>query len=97
MVDPDAALACYDRALALWRGEAYLDFGDAAFAVTERIRLAELRAYARERRFGGPCGSRGWMRAHPPMPVPGRNGAGKTSGSKEMEGQNESDKWGCLG
>jgi DNA-binding SARP family transcriptional activator/WD40 repeat protein len=45
-----AALECYDAALALWRDEAYLEFGDAPFAVGERIRLAELRALARERR-----------------------------------------------
>ena len=50
IVDGNATIARYDQALALWRGDAYLDFGDAAFAVTERIRLAELRTYARERR-----------------------------------------------
>ena len=48
--DPSAMLSCYDAALALWRDAAYLDFGDAPFAVGERIRLAELRALARERR-----------------------------------------------
>jgi DNA-binding SARP family transcriptional activator/WD40 repeat protein len=48
--DPEAALARLDSALGLWRGEAYGDFGDAAFAVSERLRLAELRALARERR-----------------------------------------------
>jgi hypothetical protein len=36
--------------LALWRDEPYLEFGQAAFAVVERVRLAELRAWARERR-----------------------------------------------
>ena len=48
--DPRSAIQSYDMALALWRDEAYLEFGDAAFAVTERIRLAELRASALERR-----------------------------------------------
>ena len=48
--DARAAIALYDEALGLWRGEAYLDFGDAPFAVGERIRLAELRSHARELR-----------------------------------------------
>ena len=46
----EAALALYDRALGLWRDEAYLDFGDAPFAVSERIRLSELRSRTAERR-----------------------------------------------
>jgi DNA-binding SARP family transcriptional activator/WD40 repeat protein len=48
--DAAAALARYDAALGLWRDEAYLEFGDAPFAVAERVRLAELRSLARERR-----------------------------------------------
>jgi DNA-binding SARP family transcriptional activator/WD40 repeat protein len=47
---PETAMGRYDEALALWRGEAYVEFGEAPFAVHERIRLAELRALARERR-----------------------------------------------
>jgi WD40 repeat protein/DNA-binding SARP family transcriptional activator len=48
--DREAAISCYDTALALWRDEAYVEFGDAPFAVLERIRLGELRALAREQR-----------------------------------------------
>lgn len=48
--DAPAAIAKYDEALALWRDEAYVEFGEAPFAVHERIRLAELRSLARERR-----------------------------------------------
>lgn len=48
--DPVSAISRYDAALALWRDEAYVEFGDAPFAVAERVRLAELRARARERR-----------------------------------------------
>ncbi len=46
----DAALRLFERALKLWRDEAYLDFGDAPFAVSERVRLAELRSRTIERR-----------------------------------------------
>ncbi len=46
----EAALQLFERALKLWRDEAYLDFGDAPFAVSERIRLAELRSQTAERR-----------------------------------------------
>jgi DNA-binding SARP family transcriptional activator/WD40 repeat protein len=48
--DRETGIRRYDEALALWRDEAYVEFGDAPFAVGERIRLAELRALARERR-----------------------------------------------
>jgi DNA-binding SARP family transcriptional activator/WD40 repeat protein len=48
--DTATAIARYDAALALWRDEPYMEFGDAPFAVLERIRLGELRASARERR-----------------------------------------------
>lgn len=48
--DAAAAIERYDHALALWRGEPYVEFGDAPFAVLERIRLTELRALARDRR-----------------------------------------------
>ena len=37
-----------DAALALWRGDAYEEFADAPFCVAERLRLAELRAFAEE-------------------------------------------------
>ncbi|MEP7180098.1 MAG: BTAD domain-containing putative transcriptional regulator, partial [Pseudonocardiales bacterium] len=48
--DGRAAVVALDAALACWRDEAYLDFGDAPFAVIERMRLAELRALAMETR-----------------------------------------------
>ena len=48
--DDRLAIKHFDAALALWRGEAYLDFADAAFALTERLRLADLRAVAFETR-----------------------------------------------
>jgi DNA-binding SARP family transcriptional activator/WD40 repeat protein len=48
--DPMAALHRHDEALGLWRDEAYIEFGEAPFAVSERIRLAELRAVGAERR-----------------------------------------------
>ena len=48
--DVAAALERYDEALGLWRDEPYVEFGDAPFAVLERIRLSELRALAQERR-----------------------------------------------
>ena len=50
LADPRAAMACYDAALSLWRDEAYVEFGEAPFAVGERVRLAELRIRAMERR-----------------------------------------------
>lgn len=46
--DPASALDQLDRALSLWRGEAYAEFPDAPFAVMERTRLTELRSLARE-------------------------------------------------
>jgi DNA-binding SARP family transcriptional activator/WD40 repeat protein len=48
--DDRAAITHLDAALALWRGEAYLDFADAPFALAERVRLADLRAMALETR-----------------------------------------------
>ena len=48
--EADAAMTRYDEALALWRDDAYAELGDAPFAVGERIRLAELRTLAAERR-----------------------------------------------
>ena len=48
--DERLAIKHLDAALALWRGEAYLDFGDAPFALNERVRLADLRAVALEMR-----------------------------------------------
>lgn len=48
--EPAAALQAYDDALALWRGDPYEDFPEAAFAVAERVRLGELRSLAEEER-----------------------------------------------
>ena len=36
LADPDAGMRRYDEALALWRDDAYVEFGDASFAVGER-------------------------------------------------------------
>lgn len=36
-VDPDRAIGKYDEALELWRDDAYVEFGDAAFAVIEDL------------------------------------------------------------
>ena len=41
---PDAALALYERALALWRGRAFGPFGDEWWALGRGTRLDELRA-----------------------------------------------------
>jgi DNA-binding SARP family transcriptional activator/WD40 repeat protein len=49
--DPEQALVHLDAALGWWRADAYAEFGDAEFAVAERIRLGELRALAFERRI----------------------------------------------
>ncbi|WP_019059467.1 BTAD domain-containing putative transcriptional regulator [Streptomyces prunicolor] len=46
---PDA-LNRLEEALSWWRGPAYADFGDEAWARAERSRLAELRLHAAERR-----------------------------------------------
>ncbi len=43
---PELGLARLERALGLWRGDAYQDLGDAGFAVADRGRLAELRLAA---------------------------------------------------
>ncbi len=48
--DDRLAVERMDASLALWRGEAYLDFARATFALNERVRLAELRAVALETR-----------------------------------------------
>ena len=48
--DDRLAIKHMDAALALWRGEAYLEFADASFALNERVRLADLRAIALETR-----------------------------------------------
>ncbi|MFB6982374.1 AfsR/SARP family transcriptional regulator [Streptomyces scopuliridis] len=47
---PDDALARLDEALGWWRGPAYAEFADAAWARAERSRLNELRLHAVERR-----------------------------------------------
>ena len=48
--DPKAAIPLLDQALSWWRGDAYAEFPDPAFAVSERLRLTELRALAHESR-----------------------------------------------
>ncbi|GGL90677.1 BTAD domain-containing putative transcriptional regulator [Nakamurella endophytica] len=48
--DPAAAADRYAAAEALWRGPAYADFADEAWAATERIRLEDLRLALVERR-----------------------------------------------
>lgn len=52
LADGDAAgaVALLDQALSWWRGTAYAEFPDALFAVSERLRLQELRALAAEAR-----------------------------------------------
>ncbi|MEU0282410.1 BTAD domain-containing putative transcriptional regulator [Streptomyces sp. NPDC006195] len=49
---PQDALARLEEALGWWRGPAYAEFADAAWARAERSRLAELRLHAVERRAG---------------------------------------------
>lgn len=44
------ARSSFDRATGLWRGAAYAEFGDAVFAMEQRLRLTEIRAHAQERR-----------------------------------------------
>ena len=46
----EVALANLDRVLGSWRGEPYLELGDAPAAVAERVRLEELRMVALEDR-----------------------------------------------
>ncbi|MDT4937048.1 MAG: hypothetical protein QOG80_719, partial [Pseudonocardiales bacterium] len=48
--DERLAIKHLDAALALWRGEAYLEFAGASFALSERVRLTDLRAVALETR-----------------------------------------------
>ncbi|TQS20819.1 AfsR/SARP family transcriptional regulator [Microbispora sp. KK1-11] len=48
--DAAQALACLDRALALWRGSAYEEFSDIEQVRLEAVRLDELRVTAGERR-----------------------------------------------
>ncbi len=49
--DPDQALREFDAALGLWRGPAYADVRDAAWAIAEIARLEELRLSVIEGRF----------------------------------------------
>jgi DNA-binding SARP family transcriptional activator len=49
--DPEAALAIFDQALALWRGAALAEFAFADFAQREIARLEELRLETLEGRF----------------------------------------------
>ncbi|MDX6292214.1 MAG: hypothetical protein QOH50_1289 [Kribbellaceae bacterium] len=49
-LSPEEGLARLEEALGWWRGPAYAEFADAAWAHAERSRLAELRLYAAERR-----------------------------------------------
>jgi predicted ATPase/DNA-binding SARP family transcriptional activator len=44
--DPDRAIGCYDRALALWRGEPLVDFAGQPWTLVDVARLAELRLAA---------------------------------------------------
>ena len=46
--DPDAASALLTQATSWWRGDAYAEFPEAAFAVHERIRLSEMRLQCQE-------------------------------------------------
>lgn len=46
--DSTAARRLLGEALSLWRGAPYEDIRDGAFAISERIRLTELRSHARE-------------------------------------------------
>jgi DNA-binding SARP family transcriptional activator/WD40 repeat protein len=46
--DAAGARPLLEQALSWWRGEAYAEFPDATFAVSERLRLAELRALGEE-------------------------------------------------
>lgn len=48
--DDRLAIKHLAAAMALWRGDAYLEFADASFALNERVRLADLRAVALETR-----------------------------------------------
>jgi predicted ATPase/DNA-binding SARP family transcriptional activator len=48
--EPAKAVAAWDDALALWRGPAYVEFADRAWAQPEAARLTELRAAAVEGR-----------------------------------------------
>jgi DNA-binding SARP family transcriptional activator/WD40 repeat protein len=48
--DPAAARPMLDQALSWWRGLAYAEFPDPAFAVSERLRLGELRILGEEAR-----------------------------------------------
>ncbi len=52
-LDPEAAVACFDEALAEWRGPALADFSDEEWATTDAQRLGELRLIAAECRFRG--------------------------------------------
>ena len=44
--DPNPAVGCYDRALALWRGEPLVDFAGEPWTLVEVTRLVELRLAA---------------------------------------------------
>lgn len=48
--DDRSAIKHLDAALGLWRGEAYLEFAGASFALNERVRLTDLRSVALETR-----------------------------------------------
>ncbi|MBG0564565.1 AfsR/SARP family transcriptional regulator [Actinoplanes aureus] len=49
VLDPESTLAALTEALGQWRGPAYADFPDAAWARADRARLTELRLHAVER------------------------------------------------
>jgi DNA-binding SARP family transcriptional activator len=50
ITDVEGAIEQLDIALSIWRGEAYQEFTEGAFAIAERVRLTELRSAARELR-----------------------------------------------
>jgi serine/threonine protein kinase/WD40 repeat protein/DNA-binding winged helix-turn-helix (wHTH) protein len=51
--DASGAVAVFEEALRLWRGEAYAEFSDEEWARAEAVRLEELRAVARMARVDG--------------------------------------------
>lgn len=64
---PDAAVAIYDRALALWRGSAFTPFGEEWWALPVASRLEELRIAASEERASALVATGGATRAIPDL------------------------------
>ncbi len=69
LVDPRAAHALLDAALALWQGPAFAEFADEPWAAAEIARLDELRVVARELRIAA-----GLRLGHPSAVVPEAEG-----------------------